>query len=80
MILGALVGLKGRATRAGEPVSALDPAALTQVWLGMPFRARSVRRPNASFQLRAAARGDISNGEKKCLFKRAPTCRRTDSK
>jgi hypothetical protein len=30
---------QGRATRAGEPVSALDPVALTQRRAVMPFRA-----------------------------------------
>jgi hypothetical protein len=38
MMLGETAGLKGRATRAGEPVSALDPAALTQRRAVMPFR------------------------------------------
>jgi hypothetical protein len=44
MMLGETGGLKGRAARAGEPVSALDPAALTQQLLMMPFRAGRVRR------------------------------------
>ena len=43
MMLGETVGLKGRAARAGEPVSALDPAALTQRRVVMPLRARRVR-------------------------------------
>jgi hypothetical protein len=44
MMLGENDGLKGRAARAGEPVSALDPAVLTQRRAVMPFRARWVRR------------------------------------
>jgi hypothetical protein len=63
MMLGETDGLKGRAARAGEPVAALDPAALTQRIAVMPFRAGVVRQLGS----------DISNGEKKCLFKRGPT-------
>jgi len=44
MMLGEIGGLKGRAARAGAPVSALDPAALTQPRAVMPFRAGAVRR------------------------------------
>jgi hypothetical protein len=44
MMLGEIVGLKGRAARAGAPVSALDPAALTQRSAVMPFRAGWVRQ------------------------------------
>ena len=44
MVLGQGDGLKGRAARAGLPVSALDPVALTQRRVVMPFRARWVRR------------------------------------
>jgi hypothetical protein len=43
-MLGEHDGLKGRAMRAGEPVSALDPAALTQRIAVMPFRQGSVRQ------------------------------------
>jgi hypothetical protein len=39
MMLGETGGLKGRASRAGEPVTALDPAAPTQRIAVMPFRA-----------------------------------------
>jgi hypothetical protein len=49
MMLGETVGLKGRATRAGEPVSALDPAALTQRIAVMPFHARWVRQRGCHF-------------------------------
>jgi hypothetical protein len=45
MMLGEIDGLKGRAARAGEPVSALDPAALTQRRAVMPFREGAARRP-----------------------------------
>jgi hypothetical protein len=38
MMLGETDGLKGRAARAGEPVSALDPVGLTQRIAVMPFR------------------------------------------
>jgi hypothetical protein len=58
MMLGDDDGLKGRAARAGTPVSALDPAGLTQRLLMMPFRARWVRQPRVSFLL--CAKGDIS--------------------
>jgi hypothetical protein len=51
MMLGETVGLKGRASRAGEPVSALDPAALTQRRAVMPFRAGWVGRSGVSFLL-----------------------------
>ena len=44
MMLGEIAGLKGRAARAGEPVSALDPAGLTQRRAVMPFRGGWVRR------------------------------------
>jgi hypothetical protein len=44
MMPGEIAGLKGRAARAGAPVSALDPAALTQRRAVMPFRARAVRQ------------------------------------
>ena len=53
MMLGETVGLKGRAARAGEPVAALDPAALTQRIAVMPFRAGCVRRRGVSCLLRA---------------------------
>src|SRR5271166_728730 len=43
MMLGENGGLKGRALRAGEPVSALDPAILTQRRVLMSFRAGCVR-------------------------------------
>ena len=58
IMLGKTGGLKGRAARAGEPVSALDPAGLTQRLPDMPFRARCVRRRAVSFLL--CARSDIS--------------------
>jgi len=48
-VLGEDDGLKGRAARAGEPVLALDPAALTQRIAVMPFRAGSVRRQGCHF-------------------------------
>jgi hypothetical protein len=70
MVLGENDGRKGRAARAGGPVSALDPAALTQNLLGVPFRAGLVRRRGYHVYF---ARSDISNGEKKCLLKRGPT-------
>jgi hypothetical protein len=38
MMLGKTDGLKGRAARAGEPASALDPADLNQRTAVMPFR------------------------------------------
>jgi hypothetical protein len=44
MMLGEVAGLKGRAARAGEPVSALDPAAPAQRRAVMPFRAEWVRQ------------------------------------
>ena len=37
-MLGAGEGLKGRAARAGKPVSALDPLARTQRRALVPFR------------------------------------------
>jgi hypothetical protein len=43
-MLGEIDRLKGRASRAGEPVAALDPAALTQRRAVMPFRSGAVRR------------------------------------
>jgi hypothetical protein len=58
MVLGEADGLKGRASRAGQPVAALDPANLTQPSAVMPLRAGSVRRPGVSFLL--CAPGDIS--------------------
>jgi len=44
MMLGESGGLEGRAARAGEPVSDLDPTALTQRIAVMPFGAGPVRR------------------------------------
>jgi hypothetical protein len=49
MMLGEVAGLKGRAPRAGEPVAALDPAALAQRIAVMPFRAGWVRRRGCHF-------------------------------
>ena len=49
MMLGEIDGIKGRAARAGEPVSALDPAALIQRRAAMPFRTRWVRRRRCHF-------------------------------
>jgi hypothetical protein len=46
------------AARAGEPVAALDPAALTQRLLVMPFLVRWARPPGVSFEL--CPPGDIS--------------------
>ena len=40
---------KGRAARAGGPVSALDPADLSQRRVVMPFRETCVRRPGVTF-------------------------------
>jgi hypothetical protein len=44
MMLGENDGLKGHASRAGEPVAALDRAALTKRIAAMPVRAGCVRR------------------------------------
>src|SRR5271166_676834 len=49
MMLGENGGLKGRALRAGEPVSALDPAILTQRRVLMSFRAGCVRHTGCHF-------------------------------
>ncbi len=40
IVPGASKGLKGCATRTGQPASALDPLARTQRLAVMPFRAR----------------------------------------
>jgi hypothetical protein len=66
MMLGETGGLKGRAARAGAPVAALDPAALTQRIAVMPFRAGWVRRREVSFQL--CAKGDISTLRRQNMY------------
>ena len=42
--------LKGCAARTDKPAAALDPLALTQRRVGMPFRPRSVRRQEVTCQ------------------------------
>jgi hypothetical protein len=49
IMLGETVGLKGRAARAGAPVSALDPAASPSDLLVVPFRAGWVHRRGCHF-------------------------------
>jgi hypothetical protein len=49
-----------RCAHRPPPASALDPVALTQRWLVMPFRAGRVRRQGCHSYF---AQSDISNGE-----------------
>src|SRR5580704_10877930 len=55
-------GLKGRAARAGKPVTALDPAVLPQRRAVMPFRAGWVRRPGVTFL--TGRKSVFSNGDR----------------
>jgi hypothetical protein len=61
MMLGEDDGLKGRASRAGAPVAALDPAALAQRSAVMPFRAKWVHRLGVTFLM--GRKSVFSNGD-----------------